>query len=109
MNFKEQMEQDLAVFFNLEEFADEIDWDDDTIVVVVEDMEAQEGDEVGVQIERKKVSVKQKDLNRKPVSGDEIRLNFDLGKVNQGDYWTVDTVAEPPGIYEIAFYRVVSS
>jgi hypothetical protein len=108
MNFKEQMEQDLDVFFNLNEFAEEIDWDQDTVVVVVEDMEAQEGDEIGTRIKRKKVEVMQKDLNQRPATGDQIRLNFDPAKVDQGDYWNVDTVAETPGIYEIVFYRYVS-
>ncbi len=108
MNFKEQAEKDLDVFFNLDEFAVEIDWDNDTMVVLVEDMEAQEGDEVGTRIERKKVEVRQKDLNQRPVTGDQIRLNLDPGKVDQGDYWFVDTVAEPPGIYAIVFYRFVS-
>jgi hypothetical protein len=108
MNFKEQMEQDLDVFFNLDEFAVEIDWDNDTMVVLVEDMEAREGEEIGTRIERKKVVVRQKDLHHRPFTGDQIRLNLDPGKVDMGDHWNVDTVADPPGIYEIVFYRVVS-
>jgi hypothetical protein len=108
MTLKEQMEQDLTVFFNLNEFADEIDWDDDRVVVVVEDMESQEGDEIGTRIERKKVEVRQASIKQRPVSGDQIRLNFDPDKVDLGDYWTVESVAEPPGTYEIVFYRYVS-
>jgi len=108
MNFKEQMKQDLDVFFNLDEFAEEIHWDDDTVIVVVEEMEAREGEEIGTRIERKKIVVRRESLKQRPVSGDQIRLNFDPGKVDLGDYWTVDSVAEPFGTYEIMFYRFVS-
>ncbi|MBI9092465.1 MAG: hypothetical protein JEZ12_24880 [Desulfobacterium sp.] len=108
MTFKDQMKQDLDVFFNLNEFAEEIHWDNDTVVVVVEDMESQEGDEIGTRIERKKVEVRQASIKQRPVSGDQVRLNFDPGKVDLGDYWTVDSVAEPPGTYGIVFYRYVS-
>jgi hypothetical protein len=108
MNFKDQIEQDLDVFFNLDEFAEEIDWDQDTVVVVVEELESQEGDEIGTRIERKKVFARQESIKQRPTTGDQIRLNFDPDKVDLGDYWTVDTVGEPPGTYEIVFYRYVS-
>lgn len=108
MNFKEQMNQDLDVFFNLDEFAVEIDWDDDRLIVLEEDMESLNGEEIGTRIQRKKIHVRKAFLGQRPVSGDQIRLNFDPDKVDLGDYWTVDTVAEPPGIYEIVFYRYVS-
>ena len=108
MNFKDQTNQDLDAFFNTDEFADRIHWDQDTIIVVTEDLESRAGDEIGTRIERKKVLVRQASIHPRPASGDEILLNFDPVRVEQGAYWTVETVADPPGIYEIVFYRYVS-
>jgi hypothetical protein len=60
MTFEELIEDDP------DEFVDDVDWDDDTLITLDEEMAAQEGDEIG--------------------------LDFGPDKGALGDYWSVDTV-----------------
>ena len=110
MNLKDQMIIDLDVFFNIDEFSDLIDWDNDQVIAQVWDVESGQADyeELGAGYEQKVVCVKQADINQKPAARDEIRLNTDPSKVDGGHYWVVRRVLSAHGIYKIYFYRSIS-
>ncbi|MCP4021575.1 MAG: hypothetical protein GY729_07020 [Desulfobacteraceae bacterium] len=94
--------------FNLDAHAVPIDWDNTQLVALVCDVESEGNQDFETGIERKKVFIMQDAVNVRPAWGDEVYLNFDPSKMNRGDYWTIDRVAEPSGMYEIHFYRNVS-
>ena len=107
--FKDQYARDLDnVFFNPDERASEIYWDDGKILAIVSDDAANANDYEGVRILRKLVSIKQDSISVKPVVGDQINLNLDIDKVDYGDFWTVEKVEEPPSRYKITFIRYAS-
>ncbi len=106
--FKEQEKLDLDnVFYNTKEHAIEIDWDADRIVVIENPVES-EGNEFETGGEKKLISVRKSSINVRPAIDDEIRLNFDLEKVDFGDYWRVEKVTELEFEWNIVFVRYVS-
>ncbi|MCP4683384.1 MAG: hypothetical protein GY864_13720 [Desulfobacterales bacterium] len=106
--FKEQEKLDLDnVFYNTKERAIEIDWDDDRIVVLEDQVES-EGNEFETGLEKKLITVRKSSINVGPAIDDEIRLNFDLEKVDFGDYWRVEKVTNLEYEWQIVFVRNVS-
>ncbi|MCG8639150.1 MAG: hypothetical protein MI862_05415 [Desulfobacterales bacterium] len=106
---KDQIEQDIAkVALNSNEFADRIWWDDVRIPAVVTDMKEEHSREYGTMAQTKIVTIARNAVRLKPVAGDQVRLSFDLMKVDGGDFWDVDHVAEPMGRYRITFSRNAS-
>jgi len=83
-----------------------IDWDDEQVPALVSDVELKPYD-TGADIIRKMVSVRKSDLPARPEVGNEIRLNLDLTKVADGDYWRVEKVVDLDLEYDIYFYRYV--
>jgi len=97
------------VLFDTEVFAELIDWDDDRITVVISDVESKNGPiQIDNDVEMKIVSVRKTDLPDRPDIGDEIRLNLDIMKVDDGDYWRVEKVVDLELVYDIYFSRYVS-
>jgi hypothetical protein len=84
-----------------------IDWDGDQIPALVSDVETKAYD-AGTDVVRKLVSVRRSDLAVVPDVGDEIRLNLDAAKVDDGDYWRVEKVVGLDYEYDIYFERFLA-
>ena len=85
-------------------------WDGTLIEkAIVEDLEDSVPDHAyGTARTRKKISVRDGDLNVVPEPGDEIRLTNDTSKAGGGDYWTVERVTQTCGICDVTFFRYES-
>jgi len=94
MGFKEQIQQDIGVFLNSDEFADLHDIDGEQIACVFDNDIFQKGQAVdGVFSNAKKLFIKASDIPDRPVSGQHIRVN--------GELYLVSDSTEVMGILEI--------
>lgn len=106
--FKDQLKVDLsAIVLNEDEMAEEIEWDNDRVLAIVDDVESLPG-EMETIVLKKMVGISVDSVNVVPEPEDEIRLRLDLNKVGLGDYWTVEKVDQKMGMYHILFIRYAS-